>query len=82
MFFCITHRPAVGPNKPPIYWGLGEISPGVKRPRSEAYHSPSCSAKVKNVGAIPPLPHVCSWHSTYLSNAKHYHLIKFLIDFM
>jgi hypothetical protein len=25
---------------------------------------PSSSAKVKNGGAIPPLPHTCSWRYT------------------
>jgi hypothetical protein len=30
----------------------------VKRPVREAKHSPSSSAKVKNGGAIPPVPHV------------------------
>jgi hypothetical protein len=65
-FFCIAYRPALGLNEPPIYWGLGVISPGVKRPGSEADHSLSCSAKVKNCGAIPPLPHVSSWHSVLL----------------
>jgi hypothetical protein len=30
---------------------------GVKRPGSEADHSPPSSAEVKNGGAMPPLPH-------------------------
>jgi hypothetical protein len=29
------------------------------------YHSPPSSAKVKDGGAIPPLPHMSSWHSAY-----------------
>jgi hypothetical protein len=28
-----------------------------------ADHSPPSSAEVKNGGAIPPLPHMSSWHS-------------------
>jgi hypothetical protein len=30
----------------------------------EADHSPASSAEVKNGGAMPPLPHMASWHST------------------
>jgi hypothetical protein len=37
--------------------------PGVKRPGSESDNSPPSSAEVKNDGAIPPLPHMSSWHS-------------------
>jgi hypothetical protein len=29
-------------------------------------HSPPSSAKVKNGGAIPPLPRMSSWHSSQL----------------
>jgi hypothetical protein len=36
---------------------------GVKRQGPEADHSPPSSAEVKNGGAIPPLPHMFSWHS-------------------
>jgi hypothetical protein len=36
---------------------------GIKRPRCEAGHSPPASAEVENGGAIPPLPHMSSWHS-------------------
>jgi hypothetical protein len=38
----------------------------VKRQGREGDHSPLSSAEVKNSGAIPPLPHVSSWHSAYL----------------
>jgi hypothetical protein len=37
---------------------------GIKRPGREADHSPPSSAEVKNGGALPPLPHMSSWHST------------------
>jgi hypothetical protein len=33
--------------------------------RGEAAHSPPSSAEVKNGGAIPPLPHIPSWHSAW-----------------
>jgi hypothetical protein len=42
--------------------GIGVSFPGVKRPGREADHSPS-SAEVKNVGAMPPLPHASSWYT-------------------
>jgi hypothetical protein len=44
----------------------GILSPGgggVKRHECEADHSPPSGAEVKNDGAIPPLPHMSSWHS-------------------
>jgi hypothetical protein len=44
---------APGPIQPPI-----KRQPGVKRLGREADHTPPSSAKVKNVGTIPPLPHV------------------------
>jgi hypothetical protein len=36
----------------------GALSQGVKRPGSEADHSPQANAEIKNGGTIPPLPHV------------------------
>jgi hypothetical protein len=38
----------------------GALSSGLKRPGREADRSPPSSAKVKNGGAIPPLPHTSS----------------------
>jgi hypothetical protein len=38
-----------------------KYSPGLKRPGSEADHSPS-STKVKNGGAMPPFFDTSSWH--------------------
>jgi hypothetical protein len=42
-------RPALGPTQPPIKWIPGILSPGLKRQRREADHSPPSSAEVKNV---------------------------------
>jgi hypothetical protein len=56
--FSTASRPALGPTQPPIRW-----VPAVKRPGHETNHSPPSSAEVKNGGAIPPFPHVSSWHS-------------------
>jgi hypothetical protein len=36
-----------------------------RRLRSETDHSAPSSTEVKNGGAIPPLTHMSSWHSTY-----------------
>jgi hypothetical protein len=54
-------RLALGPAQPPIQW-VPWVFPGVKRPGRAADHSPPSSAKVKNTGAIPPLPHTPSWY--------------------
>jgi hypothetical protein len=43
--------------------GNGEFTPGVKWQGHKADSSPPYSAEVKNFGAIPPLPHMLSWHS-------------------
>jgi hypothetical protein len=59
--FSIASRQALGPTQPPIQWLPGPPSPGVKRQRLEADHSPSSSAEVKNGGAIPLLPDISSW---------------------
>jgi hypothetical protein len=48
--------------------GTGSISPGVKRQRREADHSPPSRAEVKNSEAIPPLPHTTSWRGVKLIN--------------
>jgi hypothetical protein len=41
----------------------GQFSQGVKQPGHEADNSSPSSAEIKNVGAIPPLPHMSSWNS-------------------
>jgi hypothetical protein len=61
LLFSIASRPALGLTQPPIQW-----VPGVKRPGSEADHSPPSSIKMKNGGAVLPLPRVSSWHSAKL----------------
>jgi hypothetical protein len=64
--FSTTCRPALGPTQPPIQWAPGTLYPRIKRPGRKADHSPPSSAEVKNGGAIPPLPHMSSWHSVWL----------------
>jgi hypothetical protein len=55
--FTTVSRPA-RPAQPLIQWIMGALSLGVKQQGCEAGHSTSSSAKVKNCGAVPPLPHV------------------------
>jgi hypothetical protein len=55
-FYSTASRPALRPTHPPIWWVLGAISPEVKWPENEADHSLPSSDKIKNGGAIPPLP--------------------------
>jgi hypothetical protein len=52
--------------QPPIQCIPAAFSLGVKWPGHEADHSPPSNAKVKNDGAIPPFPHMSSWHSAQL----------------
>jgi hypothetical protein len=60
--FFSLHCPdgLLGPIQPPIQWVPGALSVRVKWLRHEADHSPQSSAKVKNGGAIPPLPNMSS----------------------
>jgi hypothetical protein len=51
-------RPALGPTQPSI-----QRMQGVKRQGREADHSPPAGAEVWNAAAMPPLPHMSSWHS-------------------
>jgi hypothetical protein len=46
--------------------GSGGCFPGVKRHEREAYYSPPSTSEIKNVGAIPPLPHTSLWLDAYL----------------
>jgi hypothetical protein len=61
--YSTASRLILGPTLPPIQWVLGVLSLGVKQPRHEPHHSPPSSSEIKNVGPIPPLPHMPSWHS-------------------
>jgi hypothetical protein len=47
-------------NKYIIQWVPGDLSAGLRWPGRETNHSPPFSAEVKNIGAIPPLPHAPS----------------------
>jgi hypothetical protein len=56
------------PTQHPVQWVPGALSPGVKRQGCEADHSPPSSAEAKKGGAIPPLPHMSSWHRPGMAN--------------
>jgi hypothetical protein len=48
----------LGPTQPHIQWALGALTPGVKEPGCEADHTPSSSAKVKNVLSYTSTPQI------------------------
>jgi hypothetical protein len=64
--FSILHSAHTGSGSHPASYpmGTGALFLGIKRPGTEADHSPPSSAEVKKAGAIPPLPHTCLWHGT------------------
>jgi hypothetical protein len=63
--FSTTSRPALEPTQPPSQQVPRAASQEIKWPGREADHSPPSSAEVKNVGAVPPLPHMSSWRAAY-----------------
>jgi hypothetical protein len=56
--FFIASGPTLGSIDLHIKWELATASPGVKLQGHQTDHSPPSRAEIKNVGAIPPLPHV------------------------
>jgi hypothetical protein len=58
--FFTASRLVLGPTQSAIQWVAGALSPGIKRSGREADHSLPSSTDFKNVGAIPPLPHMSS----------------------
>jgi hypothetical protein len=67
--FSLSSRPTT---QSPIQWVPGALSQGVKRPGSEAEHSPSTNVEVKKRGFINPLPHTSSWCSASLVKQRDY----------
>jgi hypothetical protein len=57
--FTTASRTALGPTQPPIQWIPVALSLGVKRPGSEADHSPLSSAEVKNAWSYTSTPPGC-----------------------
>jgi hypothetical protein len=62
-FLSLSHSVQTGfePHLASYLMGTGDSFPGSKA--AMALHSPPTSTEVKNGGAIPPLPHISSWHS-------------------
>jgi hypothetical protein len=69
LLLTTASRLALGPTQPPIQRVPGALSLGVKRPGSEADHSPPSSAEVKNVWSYTSTPPGC-FHGVVLSYNK------------
>jgi len=60
--FTTASKTALGPTHPPIQWLPGTLSLGVKRPRSDADHSPTSRDEVKEcVELYLHSPNTPSW---------------------
>jgi hypothetical protein len=57
----LLHSVQTGSRTHAASFQLWALSAGVKRPWSEAYHSPPFSVQYKNCGAISPLLSTSSW---------------------
>jgi hypothetical protein len=64
--FITASRTALGPTQPPIQCVPGILSLGVKRPGSEANHSPPSSAEIKNAWSYTSTPPI-GLHGVVLS---------------
>jgi hypothetical protein len=54
--FSTSPRTALGPTQPPMKWVTWPLSLGVKRPGSEADHSPPAGAEVKKIWIYTSTP--------------------------
>jgi hypothetical protein len=71
-------RPALGPTQPPIQRVPGALSLGVKRPGSEADHSPPSSAEVKEcVELYLHSPSTPSWCGAQLKHRDSFTFVHF-----
>jgi hypothetical protein len=67
----LLHNVQTGWGSPSVLfngYGGGAVSTGIKRQRREADQSGPSTTEIKNIGAIPPLRHMSSWHSAQLRN--------------
>jgi hypothetical protein len=76
---------ALGPIQPPSRWVPGAPSLELKQQGNEADHALPFSAEVKNDAAIPPLPHMSSWHNAelikYRDNFTFFTFITYYVTF-
>jgi hypothetical protein len=66
--FTTVSRPALGPTQ----WVPGALYLGVKRPGSEADHSPPSSAEVKNVWSYISTSSTSSWRGAQLKHRDNF----------
>jgi hypothetical protein len=73
IFFSTTaSRTALGPTQSPIQWVRDALSLGVKRPGSEADHSPQPSGEFKEcVKLYLHFPTTPSWHGAQFSSVRY-----------
>jgi hypothetical protein len=57
--FATASRPPLGPKLPSVQWIPGVLSPGVKRSKREADHSPPSSAEASFIWSFTLMP-LCS----------------------
>jgi hypothetical protein len=67
--FTTASRTALGPTQPPIQRVPWALSPGVKRPRREADHSPPSSSEVKNAWSYTSTPQY-----VYIKKKREHHI--------
>jgi hypothetical protein len=78
--FATVSRPVLGTIQHPIQWVLGALSPGVKRPGREAYHSLPSNAEVKNAWCcISTLP--CVFIAWCLIKYREYFTFTFTVTY-
>jgi hypothetical protein len=77
--YSTTSRPTPEPTQPPIQWVLGAVSPRLKWPGRVTDNLPPSSAKVKNVGAIPPLPQYVFMTWCSIGHREHFTFYLYII---
>jgi hypothetical protein len=59
IFFANAHTPELGPNKSPIQWIPGRLSPGVKQPERAIKNQTHISPRLRMHEPKPTLPSLC-----------------------
>jgi hypothetical protein len=78
--FTTVSRLALGPTQPPIQWVPEVLSLGVKRPGSEADHSPPFSAEAKEcVDLYLYSPNTPSWRGAQFKKHKDNFTFTFIV---